>query len=352
MSILSIFLAFALVLVLVPPARKLALRVGFVDAPGGRKEHEEPVPPIGGLVLFTVFMIIALLTGTDFSDAWPLFVALGLILFTGALDDYRHIDAWVKFGVQFLCAGLIVLASEARLYNLGDLFGFGVFHLGFMSIPFSIVAVVLFINAINLIDGLDGLAGGVSFIVLFWLAVACAVAGQGAMLLALLPLIGALAGFLFYNMRRPGRARASIFLGDAGSLGLGLVLAWFCIDFAQAPGPVVLPPIAVAWILALPIIDICAQFNRRVREGRHPFDPDRGHFHHHFIHAGLPVGRAVALILLICFILGGVGYFGFLIGLPQWVLTLVWIMLLFAHIGLSRKPQIYIDFLNQLVQKH
>src|SRR5690606_15367016 len=104
------------------------------------------------------------------------------------------------------------------------------------------------------------------------------------------PFMGALAGFLVYNLRTPLRKQAAVFMGDAGSMALGLVVAWFAMSLAQEPH-VVFAPISVAWILALPIIDICAQFNRRVREGRHPFSPDRGHFHHHFRHAGISSGQ-------------------------------------------------------------
>ena len=73
-----------------------------------------------------------------------------------------------------------------------------------------------------------------------------------------------------------------IFLGDAGSTCLGLMVGWYAIHLSQDPVAVI-EPMAVAWVLAIPIWDECAQFNRRVREGRHPFSPDRGHFHHHFI---------------------------------------------------------------------
>jgi UDP-N-acetylmuramyl pentapeptide phosphotransferase/UDP-N-acetylglucosamine-1-phosphate transferase len=91
------------------------------------------------------------------------------------------------------------------------------------------------------------------------------------------------------------------------------VLAWFCIVLTQHAEPI-LVPISVAWIVALPVIDACGQFYRRVREGRHPFSADRGHFHHHFIHAGVPVGRSTAMILLLGFVLGGIGYFGIIGG--------------------------------------
>jgi UDP-GlcNAc:undecaprenyl-phosphate/decaprenyl-phosphate GlcNAc-1-phosphate transferase len=335
--------AFIAVLALVPLARKLALRLNFVDEPGGRKTHDDKVPPIGGLVLFPVYMIAALVSGAEFTQMWPLFAGLGLILVTGVLDDAHVINAWVKFAMQFFAAGIIVITGHAQILYLGNLFGFGNLWLSYASIPFSIVATVLLINAINLMDGLDGLAGGKSFVAFIWLVIACLVAADTERALALMPLMGALGGFLFYNMRHPLRDRACVFLGDAGSMGLGLTLAWFCISYAQKPAPV-MPPIVIAWMLAIPIIDTCAQFYRRTREGRHPFSPDRGHFHHHFIHAGIPVGNTTAAILILTFVLGGIGYGGIWLGIPEWYMAGAWILLLFSHMYLSQKPRNYIEF--------
>lgn len=344
--------AYMAVLLVIPPLRSLAIRGGFVDKPGGRKDHADPVPPIGGLIIFSVYMVTVLLTAPDFSAAlhnfWPLFLGLILVLIVGAIDDYRHMNAWLKFSAQFAAAFLIVIPGGAQLSHLGNLFGNGDFELGFMAMPFSVIATVLLINAINLMDGLDGLAGGKSFVVFLWLAVACAVAQQWGALQPLLPLMGALAAFLFYNMRHPLRSKANVFLGDAGSMALGLVIAWFSIGLAVEPDPVLIP-ISMAWILALPIWDTCAQFYRRAREGRHPFSPDRGHFHHHFVHAGFSVRRSTLSILLIAFILGFIGYGGIMLGVAQWVLTAVWIACLFLHMAVSEKPHRYKKILSKIL---
>jgi len=223
----------------------------------------------------------------------------------------------------------------------------GKFALGYMSIPFSIIAVTLFVNAINLMDGLDGLAAGKSVVVLVWLMLACVMAGIWPPFLHMAILMGCVFGFLFYNMRHPFRKKACVFLGDAGSLSLGLVLAWYCIGLAQEPDPIVVP-IMIAWIIALPVMDACGQFFRRVKEGRHPFDPDRGHFHHHFVHAGIPVGKSTVMILGWGLILGGIGTLGIYAGVPQPVLTTSWIVLLFSHMAMSYKPDFFIRALSKL----
>lgn len=100
-------------------------------------------------------------------------------------------------------------------------------------------------------------------------------------------------------------------------------------------------PISVAWVMAIPIWDECAQFNRRVGEGRHPFSPDRGHFHHHFIQAGFTPGQSVSIILGIVFLTGFVGSVGINIGIPLAGLTVVWIIGILTHIVLSKDLEKY-----------
>lgn len=344
---LAPFLALVITLALVPAACGLAHKVGLVDDPGGRKHHEGSIPLVGGLVIFAVFIVITLLSGASFMHFWPLYAGLALILFVGVLDDRFEMAAWPKFLAQISAAMLIVVMGDAELVRLGNLFGLGTVFTGWFSIPFSIAAVVLLINAINLMDGLDGLAAGKSFIVVLWLMIACALVGEWPPFWLLATLLACIGGFLFYNMRHPLRGKATVFLGDAGSMALGLTLAWFCIGLTQEPDPA-LTPISIAWIVALPVIDACGQFARRVSEGRHPFSPDRGHFHHHFVHAGIPVGHSTVYILLLGFVLGGVGIVGILIGIPQFILTIGWIALLFSHIALSSKPERYITIIGRL----
>lgn len=336
-------LAFLLVLSGVPLVRRWALAAGFVDRPGGRKAHEDEVPPIGGIVVFPVFMLVTtavfVLRGDMMSDVLWFFGALALLLITGAIDDRYNVAAWLKFVVQWLAAFILVFPAQGHLANLGNLFGFGPFWLGFMMFPFSVIATVLLINAVNLMDGLDGLAGGKGFIILGGLVLSAALNGGHVLVPALVILMAALAGFLVYNMRSPFRKKASVFLGDAGSLALGATLAWFSFQLAQKPDIRVIEPISVAWLLALPIYDICGQFARRMSEGRHPFDADAHHFHHHFIHEGVPVGMAAARILLLTGLCALIGVGGVEIGVPVPVLTYSWIGLLLLHIYLSLRPE-------------
>ncbi len=343
--------AFLLVVVLVMPFRKMARLIGIVDAPGGRKQHDKAIPPIGGLIIFTVFMAFGVISGVvNIQIYWPLYLALVVLLVSGAIDDQFSIHARLKFLIHIGVAALIAFMGNVQAAYLGDLFGFGVVWTGFMSYPFTIIAIVLLINAMNLLDGMDGLAGGVSVVMFGWFAIACFVAGAYAGAHVLILLIACICGFLVFNMRNPWRRKASLFLGDAGSMSLGLTIAWFSVLLARGPvSPI--EPISVAWIIGFPIFDTCAQFFRRVCEGRDPFSPDRGHFHHHFIDAGIPVRRASVIIIAIVAIMGAIGYGGIALGLPPVVLTVGWVFLLVVHVALSKNPQTYVGIISSVARR-
>ncbi len=344
-------LALALTLCLIPLAKRLAKRFHFLDHPDDeRKAHAKPVPPIGGLVVFPVFMAVAAGLVTEWRDYAWFYLALALILVTGALDDRFGVSPRVKFAAQFAAALLIVVPGHAQVVDLGDLFGTGTVWLGPLSIPFSVIAAVLLINAINLMDGLDGLAGGLGVIVLGGMALCAAQAGGAGPAGELFVLCGALAGFLVYNMRSPWRARATVFMGDAGSLSLGLSIAWYAIRLAGHPQPQV-HPTTVAWLLGLPIMDTCGQFARRVREGRHPFSADRDHFHHHFVRVGLSPGHATAAVLTTVFVFALIGVGGIAMGIPSYRLMYLWAALLLCHIWLSMHPAIFRGLIARLLRR-
>lgn len=340
-------IAFALVVLLIMPLRKFAYLSGIVDQPGGRKKHDKAIPPIGGIIVFSVFMMYGVFSGlVDLIAYWPLYTGLILLLTSGALDDQFHIPAKFKIIIHVTAAAVIAFMGNVEAAYLGDLFGLGDVWMGFMSYPFTLVAIVLLINAINLMDGMDGLAGGVSFVMFGWMAFAASTAGWFDFAGVLFLLMGCLGGFLVFNMRNPWRRSASLFLGDAGSMSLGLVIAWCAVLLARGPGTP-LEPIVVAWIIGFPIFDTCAQFYRRVCEGKSPFAPDRGHFHHHFIDAGVRVRYAAPVIIAIVALMGGIGYVGHAVGVPHFVLTIGWVALLALHIVLSRKPERYVTLIQR-----
>ncbi len=344
---LTLLAVFAFTLVLIPPMRLLAIKYGYVDEPGGRKIHHAPIPPVGGFVIFTLFLILNASLFSLSKELISLYSALTLLLVTGLIDDKRPVPAQIKFIIHFIAAGIIVIGGGAQLDNMGNMLGFGDWHMGWFGIIFSIACVVYLINAVNMMDGLDGLAGGKSLMIMFWLICAAHISGNPQIMLHIGLIAAALAGFLFYNMRHPLRDKACIFLGDTGSMCLGLIIAWFCIHITlgnNAP----LTPISIAWIIALPIIDAFGLFAMRIYEGRHPFSADLRHFHHHFIHAGFPVGDTTLMIISLGGALGAIGFAASLFNWPEPIMTALWVILWLGHAVLVIKSDHFIRFLEKL----
>lgn len=334
--------AFLIVTGLVPLICKIADKAGFVDEPEGRKQHEVPVPPLGGAIIFSVFLIFTMVFG---QFHWAIFVSLALILVVGIIDDAWEVNAKVKFFIHFVAAFVLVIGGNVQIHSLGNLLGFGDIKLGWMAIPFSVACVVYIQNAVNMMDGVDGLAGGNSLLIFGWLLVA-AVMGHHEISRFELPLLMAcLAGFLVFNMRSPFLERAKIFLGDAGSMALGLMIAWAAITLSQDHHSVI-SPVSVAWILALPIVDSFGLLATRLKEGRPPFAADRRHFHHHFSHAGFSSGQTTFFILLYSFILCVIGFFGLRVGIPEYVLGWGWVCLWIGHTILTIKSEKFIRLLD------
>lgn len=336
--------AFFIVLAFIPLICTLAKRYGFLDNPDGRKQHGSPVPPLGGVAIFTVFLFYMVIFG---SLPWALYVAAALIVVVGIIDDAWDVNATIKFFLHFLAAFILVIGGGAQLQTLGNLLGFGDMRLWVMAIPFSVACVVYIQNAVNMMDGVDGLAGGYCFLVFAWLLIAEITAFDNIVNTQLPILMCCLAGFLFYNMRSPFLKNAKIFLGDAGSMTLGLMIAWYAITFSQGQYAVI-HPVSVAWIIALPIVDSFALLVTRLRAGQPPFKPDRRHFHHHFLNAGFTPGQTTFLILSYSALLGAVGFFGIKFGVPEYILGWGWVALWMGHTVLTLKSEKFIQLLVAL----
>ena len=342
----GIVAAFALTIILFYYGMRLARRIGYVDRPGGRKQHVGGTPPIGGLVIIPVFALFYNLFMPDAAPDWPLFAGLGMLLGLGILDDRFSLDAWAKFFGQIIVASFIVIFGGAEITSLGDLFGNGPVYLGAGSIPFSIASLVLLMNALNMIDGLVGLAGGITAGVLSLLIIACAMAGLQDAVLGMAMLLAPLAAFLVYNMRHPWRKKAAVFLGDAGSMTLGLAVGWFCIHLSQGAHTPVLP-VTIVWLLAIPVIDTLTLFILRLSKGRHPFSADRNHLHHRFLARGVPVHWTVVCMIAVTLLCGGLSLLAMRSGVPDVALLLLWCGCFLVYLGYSLRPSAERAFANE-----
>lgn len=272
-----------------------ALRLGLVDHPNHRKRHEGAVPLIGGLALLIGYGAGVISAHGDWTPHWPLLVGTVVLAWVGLVDDLRQVSVRTRLAVQ-LAVALAAVGGGLQIDSLGNLLGTGTIQLGWLAIPFTVLCIVLMINAINMLDGADGLAGSVTLLAASGLVALALIAGMREIAFVAVILVGALLGFLFFNLRSPWLPRARVFMGDSGSMVLGFLLAWLAIALTQNEGPARIAPISVAWILLLPASDILAVFARRLRWRRSPMAGDRSHFHHVLLRSGFSVPRVVSII--------------------------------------------------------
>ena len=299
---------------------RAAPALGLIDHPGGRRLHVAPVPLVGGLAIASGLLFALAWRGTVQPAPLALMVAACIILAGGVLDDRIELTARVKLAIQIIAASALVELGGVLLLHVGALFSLAVQGLGVALIaPFTILGIVGVMNAMNMIDGADGLAGGITLGALFWFGLAAALAGLPTHA-SLIALVGAaVAAYLLFNAWPPLARRYKVFLGDAGSLLIGLLLAWIAIELAMAPFPA-LKPVTAVWILAVPICDSVSVMVRRMLRRRSPFRPDREHFHHLLQEAGYSLGQAVALIVAISFVFGGVALLAERVGVPEYAM--------------------------------
>ena len=336
----------ALTSILILVLRRPALAVGYTDNPQGRKQHKNPVPPIGGVITFPVLIFLTALAGFDWLAHWYLALAIVVSLAMGAIDDVYFLRSYQKFLIQIGVAFLLVMPGGATISSLGNLLGFGPIDLGLFAVPFSLFCMVLLINAINMIDGMDGLSGGVGLIMLAlfgWFAFA---AGRGDLLALSLISFGALSGFTLLNMRFPWQKQARIFLGDAGSLSLGCLIGWLAITLYNSPEATI-PSMTLGWILAFPVMDAFALFALRLSEKRSPFSADRYHFHHILRDSGLRASISVMIIHGVHILYAGIALCLYSTGgAYEWLYFYVWAGILAIHTVLVFKANTTEKFIH------
>lgn len=296
--------------------RSIAVPLGLVDHPGGRKRHDLPMPVVGGLAMF-LGMLPVLFAGGH-GALVNLGLAMLLVVVVGVVDDKATIPAKTRLTLEALAA-LILVAGGVSLRHLGDLVGGGPIGTSLAAPLITVVCVTGTINAMNMADGLDGLAGSLALVAIaFFTAVALA-DGDLQLVKVGCAALGAIAGFLAFNLRTRFRSRAAVFMGDAGSMLLGLVIAWFAITLA-GQRPSLLTPIGAVWIMAVPLCDMGSVMLHRMQRGQSPFAADRRHLHYLLVDAGMSVSEAVGLLVLAGVACGAIGVALPLLGVPEWLL--------------------------------
>jgi len=266
--------------------------LGLVDRPNNRKLHVGHIPLVGGLSVFIGVLAAALWFGGFSHFVRMLLATSAALALLGALDDRYDLSVRARLLVQTVAILTVIATTGVYIHSVGHLFGHEL-TLGWLGVPFTVIAVIGLLNAFNMMDGIDGLAGSLSLVTIGAILLysnAAQIQGPATLMLltgcALLPYLAA-------NLGVVGR---KVFLGDAGSMVLGYLFAWTLIDFSQA-APRHLSPIDVLWCVALPVLDTLAVMYRRLRQGKSPFKPDRGHIHHIIMDAGLSPRRTLVCLV-------------------------------------------------------
>ncbi|MFM6923907.1 MAG: MraY family glycosyltransferase [Ferruginibacter sp.] len=287
--LLSSGLAFLITFFAIPVIIQVAKDKKLFDEPDERKVHKNVIPTLGGLGIFAGF-IIATLMGVPSaisSELQYFAAATTVIFFLGIKDDILVLSASKKFIGQLIAAGIIIKFGGIQISN---------FHgfLGVYEIPhitgtiISLFTIIVITNSFNLIDGVDGLAGSLGLLTTLVFGTYFFYAGQLTYAVMAFSLAGSIIGFLIYNF-----SPAKIFMGDTGSLLLGLVNSILVIKFINTAGntasnfPIESAPAIGFSILMIPLFDTLRVFGLRIMQRRSPFSPDRTHVHHFLLDLGL-----------------------------------------------------------------
>lgn len=295
----SCITSFIITFLAIPSIIKVAIIKNLYDEPGERKSHKSNIPTLGGLAIFAgvVFSFTFWSAGFNTPSTQYIIAAILVMFFIGIKDDLVDLSARKKLAGQLIAAIIIVLFGNVRIDSMCGVFG--IYEIPYLiSVLFSLFVILLVINAFNLIDGIDGLAAGIGCIASFTFGLWFYNYNQIGLCILSFSLFSSLLAFLVYNF-----SPANIFMGDTGSLIVGLILSVLTINFVNLS--FISPPYAFPFrsspamaiaILIIPLADTLRIFLVRAIHRRSPFKADRNHMHHLLLDLGLS-HREVSIIL-------------------------------------------------------
>jgi UDP-GlcNAc:undecaprenyl-phosphate GlcNAc-1-phosphate transferase len=297
--VINLVLIFASALILVlgatPIIRRLARRLGMVDRPDARRVHLSPVPLLGGIAIYIGFIVALLLFGEGWvvSQAISILVGATIVSFLGIWDDRWGVRPVMKLLGQAIAASIVILSGVQVSFLPNQA----------LNLLITFLWIVGITNALNLLDNMDGLSGGVGAVAAVFFLLLAALNGQYLVASLAAALLGVCIGFLVYNFNP-----ASIFMGDAGSMFLGFVLAAVGIKLRFPNHPNVITWMIPVVVLGLPVFDTTLIVVSRLRRGINPLtNPGKDHVSHRLVSLGLSQRRAVILLYGVCCALGLVG---------------------------------------------
>jgi UDP-GlcNAc:undecaprenyl-phosphate GlcNAc-1-phosphate transferase len=341
MSFVYSLQALAISLILIQLLRLSAKDLHLLDRPNHRKRHSGAIPLIGGLGIFGAIVLSAMVV-PGLSDRYGFLLAPALLLLViGVADDAWDMKPNIKLAGQIVVAVLVLVAQPSLLLTLADGATIPLFW-RIMSWFVTIMVIVGTMNAFNMIDGVDGLAGALAAVAVCWILIAAASVGREGVVDMGFQILVPLLVFLHFNARAPWRPRAAVFLGDAGSLLLGFLVAVLGLQMA-GPAKAGWSALAICFVVAVPVIDTLSLIARRLHAGRSPFSADREHIHHLLQDAGLSPGQTTAVLAWSATLIGALGLFLDLMRVGSFILLLALIGLFVLHLGLVGLLQVRIQ---------
>jgi UDP-GlcNAc:undecaprenyl-phosphate/decaprenyl-phosphate GlcNAc-1-phosphate transferase len=311
--------------------RPFAISINLLDIPNNRKPHDGKVPLIGGIAIF-IGIVVSILSSSNDLNQYNIFLLTSLILIMiGVLDDHQNISIQLRLIFQLLVSMIIVTTAGISIESLGNLLGNGEIFLNNWSYFISIIVIIAAINAVNMADGIHGLAGGSSLITfssiifLSFTKVSYESIEIAFLFCAVLPI------FLIQNLCIGMSKSNRIFMGDAGSMFIGMSIAWILIDLTQGEGQV-FSPVTALWLFGLPIIEMATTIFRRLSYGKSPFKSDLFHSHHLLIRIGIDKKNTLLLMLLASLLFSLIGILGEKYGVTERVMFFAFILLLVIYI--------------------
>lgn len=289
--IIPFFTALLLVGWIHPRLVKIALLKNIVDNPDARKLQRTPVPVLGGVAVFfgVVIAIGCMSSVVDCSGLPVVIMAMMAMLYTGTMDDILSLSPGLRFVIEIVVVLLLIFVGGYCIDDYHGLWNIGRFSY-WCAVPLTVVAAVGIINAINLVDGVNGLSSGYCIMACLIFGTLFFLAGEAPMTILAAVSVGALIPFFLHNVF--GKT-SKMFIGDGGTLVMGVVMSVFVIAILQNGSRVAayvnpnvgLVPFTLA-VLSVPVFDTLRVMSTRILKGTSPFRPDKTHLHHMFIDLG------------------------------------------------------------------
>jgi len=315
--------------------KPVAIEIGLVDKPNERKQHSGHIPLIGGISIFLAVLAASLLWLPNTLELRMYLIASAMMVFIGALDDKFDLRVRVRIVGQIIIASLMIYGVGGYISNLGNLFGLGEVTLGPIGIIFTYVGIIVVINAYNMIDGIDGLIGSLSINTFTSIAILFIMSGQTDYLSYPLILATATVPYLIFNLelfdKFLNKKSRKIFMGDAGSMFVGLSVIWLLTMGTQGE-KVSFRPVTALWICAIPLMDMLAIVVRRYKNGKSPFKPDRDHLHHILQRAGLSSRQTLVVISSAAVVMSVIGLVGEYFNVAEVVMLTGFLIMFFLYV--------------------